>query len=104
MTILIYTPSECRNKAVSNGAVSFYLDSAVSSRVSRYTYGISVYRHYDSSDPDHLKRGRLVEMHGATGLPVLHGGFSAILPKVSRGSIRIVYSCMYQLTFTGYPG
>ena len=75
---------------MSNGAVSFYLDNAVTSRVSRHTYGISVYYHYDSSDPEHRKRGRLVEIHSATGQPVLYGGFSAILPKARQDSIWIV--------------
>ncbi|KAJ3513955.1 hypothetical protein NMY22_g14893 [Coprinellus aureogranulatus] len=69
------------NKAVSNGAVSFYLDGAVTSRVSRATYGLRCYNDYDSTDPHHVKRGAKIKVHSSTGMPVLFGKFDVILPK-----------------------
>jgi hypothetical protein len=92
----------CRNKAVSNGAVSFYLDNAVTSRVSRATYGVEVYYDYDSTDPEHRKRGRLVEVHCATGEPILRGGFSVILPKVCHISKSLDYMRSFGGAFLEY--
>ncbi|KAF5317360.1 hypothetical protein D9611_003531 [Ephemerocybe angulata] len=72
------------NKAVSNGAVSFYLDSAVTSRVARLTYGIEVYVDYNSTDYEHIKRGHRVSVHSTKGIPILTAAFSSILPKNTR--------------------
>ncbi|KAJ3523687.1 hypothetical protein NMY22_g11331 [Coprinellus aureogranulatus] len=69
------------NKAVSNGAVSFYLDGAVTSRVSRATYGLNCWTTYDSTKPNHVKRGAKIKVHPDTGKPVLYEYFSIILPK-----------------------
>ncbi|KAJ8595459.1 hypothetical protein M405DRAFT_759150 [Rhizopogon salebrosus TDB-379] len=41
------------NKAVADGAVSFYIDHLVSSRVARATYGIGVSTRYNTRDPEH---------------------------------------------------
>ncbi|KAF6752161.1 hypothetical protein DFP72DRAFT_1171705 [Ephemerocybe angulata] len=79
--ITVSRPDSHVNKAVSNGAVSFFLDSLVSSRVSRATYGMEVDVDYDSTDREHMKRGRSVYIHPSTGVPMLSGGFSAILDK-----------------------
>ncbi|KAJ3535906.1 hypothetical protein NMY22_g6268 [Coprinellus aureogranulatus] len=82
--LTLWRPDSHVNKAVSNGAVSFYLDHAVTSRVSRHTYGLRGYDFYNSTDPEHRKRGRLVEIHSVIGEPVLWGGFFTILPKDTR--------------------
>ncbi|KAF6748676.1 hypothetical protein DFP72DRAFT_915785 [Ephemerocybe angulata] len=66
------------NKAVSNGAVSFYLDSAVTSRVARLTYGVEVCVDYNSTDYEHIKRGHRV------AYPFSLPAFSSILPKNTR--------------------
>ena len=68
---------------MSNGAVSFYIDGSVSSRISRATYGVKAYSEYDSTNPNHVKRGSKIQVHPETGKPVLYGGFTVILPKVS---------------------
>lgn len=48
-----------RNKAVSDGAMSFYLDHYVRSRVSKVTYGSIANVLYKDHDPEHTKRSSL---------------------------------------------
>ncbi|KAF6748629.1 hypothetical protein DFP72DRAFT_1014981 [Ephemerocybe angulata] len=79
--IAVSIPDQHVNKAVASGAVSFFLDSMVSSRVSRAMYGLSIYQEYDSTNPDHVKRGHDVKVHKARGIPILHDYFKVILPK-----------------------
>ncbi|KAF6748630.1 hypothetical protein DFP72DRAFT_1174069 [Ephemerocybe angulata] len=79
--ITVSRPDTHVNKAVSNGAVSFYLDSLVTSRVSRATYGIEVWHEYDPRDLEHVARGHLVKVHPATAQPALYDLFDVILPK-----------------------
>ena len=90
-------PPTFSNKAVSNGAVSFYLDGVVSSRVSRLTYGVQCYSQYDSTDPEHRKRGHLIRVHEISGEPILKGSFSTILSKVV---VELTFS---QFTDSRYP-
>ncbi|KAF6748622.1 hypothetical protein DFP72DRAFT_971152 [Ephemerocybe angulata] len=79
--ITVSIPDSHMNKAVSSGAVSFYLDSLVSSRVSRAMYGVAVRTAYDSTNPDHVKRGHKVVVSKISGEPSLYGFLDAILPK-----------------------
>jgi hypothetical protein len=46
----------CRNKAVVDGAVSFYLDHFVQMRVSRMVYGLETRRRNTDTDPECLVR------------------------------------------------
>ena len=71
-----------RNKAVSDGAISFYLDHFVRTRVSKVTYGIFLHIHYDPNDPDHRSRSHNV-FTCESGIEVIPGFFDIILPKVS---------------------
>lgn len=73
----------CRNKAVADGAVSFYLDRFVSSRVARWTYGVECNRLFDKSNPEHLIRSHKVNTR-ASGDLCVSDGFNAILIKVRR--------------------
>ena len=41
------------NKVVSGGAISYYIDHFVQTRVSKLTYGIDGHADYDPSDPEH---------------------------------------------------
>ncbi|KAF5317081.1 hypothetical protein D9611_003545 [Ephemerocybe angulata] len=79
--ITVSIPDSHMNKAVSSGAVSFYLDSLVSSRVSRTTYGVVMNTTYNSNKPEHVRRGHTVGVHRVTGKPTLFGQFDVILPK-----------------------
>ena len=71
-----------RNKAVSDGAISFYLDHLVNTRVSKLTYGSFIHVAYDASNPDHQYRSHRV-FTSASGAKRLLGAFSIILPRVS---------------------
>ena len=59
------------NKAVADSAVSSYTDALVTSRTSRYTYGIKCYKTYDPSLSDHRKREytRFTSLSGVSRLP-----------------------------------
>lgn len=69
-----------RNKAVADGAVSFYLDHFVSARISKHTHGIEIYAYYDAGDAEHRARTTSVD---AAGLLLVSGRFSDILNKVN---------------------
>jgi len=70
-----------RNKAVSDGAISFYLDNYVRSRIAKVTYGLKVKRTYDVSNPEHVKRGSKAYTD-VDGSLTLTDGFDPILSKV----------------------
>ncbi|KAJ3512364.1 hypothetical protein NLJ89_g3559 [Agrocybe chaxingu] len=69
------------NKAVADGALSFYLDRYVTSRVSKYTFGTDVCVNYNSFNEEHVKRRSKVFRHSISGELKIPGGFSVILPK-----------------------
>jgi len=73
----------CSNKAVADGAVSFYIDHLVSSRVARTTYGIKTRTRYNSQDPEHRarKHTRFINRAGHSSIP---NKFESILLKVNR--------------------
>jgi len=73
-------PDSHMNKAAADGAVSFYLDHHVSSRVSRHAYGIDCNVLYNATDEEHKRRSRSVytSLAGEERLP---DAFSVILHK-----------------------
>ncbi|KAI0738321.1 hypothetical protein C8Q80DRAFT_1113973 [Daedaleopsis nitida] len=73
-------PDTQTNKAVSEGAVSFYLDHFVSARVMRSTYGVSCNVDFDDANPEHVARARLKVVR-PSGRVVLPNAFSSILTK-----------------------
>ena len=87
-----------RNKAVSNGAISFYLDHFVRTRVSKFAYGSFYSVQYDPSDPDHISRSHKVRI-GTSGAKAISGSFGIILPKVSCLSL----SSKVCFLFVEYP-
>jgi len=73
-----------RNKAVSDGAISYHLDHLVKTRVSKVTYGTWEAAIYDPTNSEHLRRSG--ETHVLpSGRTVLYNHFVAMLPKVSSG-------------------
>ncbi|KAK0212128.1 hypothetical protein DFS33DRAFT_1369960 [Desarmillaria ectypa] len=66
-------PDSHVNKAVADGALSFYLD---------HVYGSPVYTNYSPSDAEHYARRDTTFVDGAGVLSIL-GQFTIILPKVS---------------------
>lgn len=75
---LIVTKS---NKAVADGAVSFYLDHFVGARVSKHAYGVNCNRPFQPNNLEHISRSdrKYVDLDGDI---LLSGGFDVILPKV----------------------
>lgn len=69
------------NKAVSDGAVSFHLNSIVRSRISKVAYGIHSGPSYDVTNPEHLKRSSSM-YQAASGIYRIPKGFRNILPAV----------------------
>ena len=71
-----------RNKAVSDGAISFYLDHFVRTRVSKLTYGDFCHIPYDPNDPSHVARNTNTFM-SISGSKRISDYFDVILPIVT---------------------
>ncbi|GJE90679.1 HSP70 family protein [Phanerochaete sordida] len=76
-------PDNHTNKAVAEGAVSFFLGHSVTARISRSTYGSTCWFPYDASDPEHVLRHstKRLKPSGRYSIP---DGFSVILEKGIR--------------------
>ena len=71
------------NKAVADGAISYYVDHFVQTRVSKLTYGSRVGFYYDPNVPEHQNRPISTSiLSGDKLIDVV--GFSVILSGVSR--------------------
>ncbi|TFK18829.1 hypothetical protein FA15DRAFT_241935 [Coprinopsis marcescibilis] len=81
----ILRPEHRANKAVSDGAIAFYLGRSVTSRISKFAYGIIVSVDYDRSDPEHRRR-RAKAYVAVDGQWTLDGLFKVIIPKATRVS------------------
>ncbi|PPR05624.1 hypothetical protein CVT24_002810 [Panaeolus cyanescens] len=83
--IEVFRPKQPVNKSASDGAISFYLDHYVRSRVSRVTYGCFHDIPFDPSSPDHREREKraFVSMGGERRI---HDVFDIILPKDTQVS------------------
>jgi len=69
------------NKAVADGAISYYIDHYVTARVARWTYGLVVREAYDETNQQHLSRAHAVVTQ-LSGKLVVRGCFQVILSKV----------------------
>ncbi|OAX34644.1 hypothetical protein K503DRAFT_803418 [Rhizopogon vinicolor AM-OR11-026] len=78
-------PDGHANKAVADGAVSFYIDHLVSSRVARATYGIEIYTWFNSQDPEHQARQHTLFIDPADE-PSIPNQFASILLKGTQVS------------------
>jgi hypothetical protein len=87
-------PDSHMNKAVADGAVSFYLDRFVKTRVSKLTYGISCGIPYNSSNYEHLQR--IHDMYeDFSGLTRIRNSFSVILAKGTAVAENTEFRCPY---------
>ncbi|TFK63667.1 hypothetical protein BDN72DRAFT_902221 [Pluteus cervinus] len=82
VNIEVSRPSSQSNKAVADGAASFYVDHFVSRRISRFSYGVSCHTEYDPQKADHLAR-RDQKYIALDGKERISGAFATILPKGS---------------------
>ncbi|TFK63664.1 hypothetical protein BDN72DRAFT_847372 [Pluteus cervinus] len=82
MNIQVSRPVSQTNKAVADGAASFYLDHFVSTRVSKSDYGVACRLSYDRRNREHVSRQgkRFTDLDGEERI---EGAFDIILPKNS---------------------
>ena len=71
-----------RNKAVADGAVSFYLDRCVAVRIATSTFGIECLTSFNEEDLEHIARSDKAIIR-PSGRVVLPDYFDVILKKVS---------------------
>jgi len=90
-------PDSHTNKAVADGAVSFYIDHLVSTRTARFSYGIKTNVTYDETDYEHRIREykRYTKVTGVEALPC---AFSTKLAKGESVSEAKEFSNPYGLT------
>ncbi|THH05876.1 hypothetical protein EW145_g4483 [Phellinidium pouzarii] len=91
--ISVTCPDGQTAKAVADGAISFYLDQFVSSRVSKASYGIEISYDYDSTDPEHNARMEDLSRQ-PSGRYVVSGGFATIL-KRARSNLPHTFSSLF---------
>ena len=70
-----------RNKAVADGAVSFYIDHFCRIHIAKYFYGTDKNICYDPNNPEHTSRRDSV-WKDSVGIEYTGGAFGVILPKV----------------------
>ncbi|CAA7260296.1 unnamed protein product [Cyclocybe aegerita] len=78
-------PDSHTNKAVADGAISFYIDHFVSARVGKLSYGITASIPYNPTDLEHALRDRFTCVDFA-GTRRVNGAFDVILPKNTKVS------------------
>ncbi|PFH46144.1 hypothetical protein AMATHDRAFT_8154 [Amanita thiersii Skay4041] len=78
--IKILRPDAYLNKAVPEGAVSYHLDHCVTSRMSKFSYGIRASEVYDVDNAEHKAR-ESTAFYSLSGVRRVPGGFSTILAK-----------------------
>lgn len=97
MGIELCRPDSHLNKAVADGAISFYLDHSVSVRVSRVAYGTECNTPYRKDDVEHRSRSSRV-FQGLDGVQRLPDYFSTILPKDVQVSETQEFRNSYTIT------
>lgn len=75
-----------RNKAVSEGAATYFLHKYVTTRVARMTWGFACNIPYCADDPEHYKRRHKVVIDVA-GEERLNGVFQLYISEVIETSI-----------------
>ena len=88
---------------MSDGAVSYYLDYRVKTRISRAAYGTFYGTTYNQKDLEHREREHIITIFkdGSKRIP---GRFRPILPKASK--FVDCKTAFWELTlrYLGYPG
>ena len=84
-----------RNKAVSDGALSFYHDHFVRTRVSKFAHGVICDAPFNPTNRDHQLRAHKA-LTGASGRLRIPDFFDIILPKVCSPSF-VIARCSFLL-------
>ncbi|KAF8655087.1 hypothetical protein AX16_003251 [Volvariella volvacea WC 439] len=92
--VSIIRPDHHSNKAVADGAVSFYLDHYVRSRIFKYVCGATCNPLYEPQNPEHDRRlsSRIIL---ADGTQRISGGFCTIIPRGTEVSETQVFRKPY---------
>ncbi|KAG6888217.1 hypothetical protein C0995_009752 [Termitomyces sp. Mi166 len=90
-------PNTGVNKAVAEGAVSFYLDHFVAARVAKYSYGVECTVLYEEYNREHRARSSRIYT-SLSGLQRLPGYFDIILRKDVRVSETEEFRRSYAIT------
>ncbi|TFK64289.1 hypothetical protein BDN72DRAFT_881586 [Pluteus cervinus] len=84
------------NKAVADGAISYYLGHAVTARVARFSYGIEISKAFDADNLEHLRRKQAgLSNTSPSGSVLLPKHFSVVLPKDTRVEEAAEYKKTY---------
>ena len=83
-------------KAVTSGALSWYLDASVSSRVAKFHYGTNVAIPFDASDPEVACR-ESEKYQNVLGEWKIDNAWSEIVEKASHFDMFIHLSCHWRL-------
>ncbi|KAI0704720.1 hypothetical protein C8Q76DRAFT_181174 [Earliella scabrosa] len=81
--LTLYRPDSHTNKAVAQGAVSFYIEHFVTARVMKVTYGADILVDFDDTNAEHRAR-RHAKVVRPSGRVMLRNGFSTILKQGTR--------------------
>ncbi|KAJ2929974.1 hypothetical protein H1R20_g7094, partial [Candolleomyces eurysporus] len=81
----ILRPQVHPNKAVSDGAVSSYLNGIVTARIARYSYGVLRNVEYDPKDSDHINRADSL-LYRPSGRKLVPNAFEVMLAKGTKVS------------------
>ncbi|KAG2015196.1 hypothetical protein CC2G_008487 [Coprinopsis cinerea AmutBmut pab1-1] len=79
--IELWRPDRHTNKAVSNGGVSFHLNSVVKARISRAAYGARLFVEYCNGLAEHRQLEHLVIQHPISGIKGIPELFDTILKR-----------------------
>ncbi|KAJ3518814.1 hypothetical protein NMY22_g13495 [Coprinellus aureogranulatus] len=93
----VLRPENHVNKAVSDGAISFYLDHLVTRRVSKAAYGNFCRVRYDATDPDHIQRKGLIRTSAANE-KMIPGHFANTQVFEEKE-----FRCDFEIDFATYP-
>jgi len=97
--IYVFRPDGYLNKAVANGAVSFYIDHYVDTRISKFTYGNPCSYIYNSDDLEHVLRSSKTYT-SISGKRYVKGAFDVILTKNTQVSETMEFRRSYWYTGT----
>lgn len=91
----------CSSKAVANGAVAWFLDGLVHSRIAKVDYGIQCSMPFRPQEPAHQARKARV-YKSSDGRQKLPGHFSTILAMGASGATDQEYIEDYSMTFADH--
>ncbi|THV07338.1 hypothetical protein K435DRAFT_815567 [Dendrothele bispora CBS 962.96] len=92
--VVVSRPDSQTSKAVADGAIGFYCDHHVSTRMSKFMYGVEYLREFNSSDPEHVQRKeRLCEL--PSGPKLLPDAFDCILAREVKVKESTVFTRKY---------